>query len=93
MPGFDTKFTKEQIKKFPKQVQDYLKIYAWLSNNSGKYCLCSDYGNYFSHSNNPNSRNAYYDEEEVIVKATKDIEKGEEITGDYGSFKKYFKED
>jgi len=27
-PGFDMKFTKEQIKKFPKQVQDYLKIYA-----------------------------------------------------------------
>ncbi len=26
-PGFDLKFSKEQIRKFPKQVQDYLKTY------------------------------------------------------------------
>ncbi len=35
--GFDLKFTKEQIKKFPKEVNTYLDIYTWLSKKSGKY--------------------------------------------------------
>jgi len=64
-----------------------------LSKKSGKYCLCSDYGNFFNHSKNPNSLSKYYDdEEEVIVKAIRDIRSGEEITDDYSSFKKDFKE-
>ncbi len=93
-PIFDLKFTEEQIKKFPKQVQEYLRVYAWLSKKSGKYCFSSDNGKYFNHSKNPNSLSAYYDnEEEVITKAIKDIQKGEEITDDYSTFEKDFKED
>ncbi len=65
----------------------------WLSKKSGKYCFSSDNGKYFNHSKFPNSLSAYYDnEEEVITKAIKDIKKGEEITDDYGSFEKDFKE-
>ena len=33
-PNFDLKFTKEQIKGFPKAVQNYLKDYMWLSKKS-----------------------------------------------------------
>ena len=92
--GFDLKFTKEQIKKFPKQVKDYLNTYMWSSKKSGKYCFSSDNGKYFNHSKNPNSLSAYYDnEEEVVTKAIKDIQKGEEITDNYSSFEKDFKED
>lgn len=91
-PGFDLKFTKEQIKKFPKQVQEYLEMYCWLSKKSGMYCFSSDNGKYFNHSKTPNSLSAYYgDEEEVVTKAIRDIQKGEEITDDYSTFEKGFK--
>jgi uncharacterized protein len=87
--GFDLKFTKEQVKKFPKPVQDYLNIYMWLSKKSGKYCFASDNNKYCNHSKNPNTLSAYYnDEEEVVTKAIKDIKKGEEITDDYSTFDK-----
>src|SRR3989344_8593324 len=92
-PGFDLKFTKGQIKKFPKQVQEYLETYCWLSKKSGKYCFASDNAKYFNHSKNPNSLSAYYkNEEEVVTKAIQDIQKGEEITDNYSTFEKDFKE-
>ena len=91
-PGFDLKFTKEQLKRFPKQVQKYLESYCWLSKKSGKYCLASDNGKYFNHSKAPNCLNAYYkNEEEDVIKAKRDIQKGEELTEDYGTFDKRFK--
>jgi len=93
-PDFDLKFTKEQIKKFPKQVREYLEVYCWLSKKTGLYCFSSDNGKYFNHSKNPNSLSAYYeDEEEVVTKAIRDIQKGEEITDDYSTFEKGFKDD
>jgi uncharacterized protein len=92
-PEFDLKFTKTQIKKFPKQVQEYLDAYAWLSKKSGKYCFASDNGKYFNHSKTPNALSSYYkNEEEVITKALRDICKGEEITDDYSAFEKDFKD-
>jgi len=91
--GFDLKFTKREIKKFPKQIQEYLEVYCWLSKKGDKYCFSSDNGKYFNHSKNPNSLSAYYeDEEEVVTKAIRDIQKGEEITDDYSTFEKGFKE-
>ncbi|MCR4327585.1 MAG: SET domain-containing protein [Nanoarchaeota archaeon] len=90
--GFDLKFTKEEISLFPPQIQSYLKKYSWLSDKSGKYCFCSDEGKYCNHSYNPNVLSAYYEgEEEVVSKALRDIEKGEEITDNYSSFEKDFK--
>jgi uncharacterized protein len=90
-PGFDLKFTKQEIEKFPANVQKYLEKYAWLSKKSDKYCFSSDSGKYFNHSDNPNSLSAYYeDEEEVVTKAIKDIYPGEEITDNYATFEKDF---
>lgn len=92
-PGFDQKFTKEQINNFPKQVQEYLETYSWLSQKSGKYCFSADNGKYFNHSKSPNSLSAYYEgEEEVVTKALRDIQKGEEIFDDYSSFEQNFNE-
>jgi len=92
-PGFDLKFTKEQIDNFPKQVQEYLKRYSWLSKKSHMYCFASDNGKYFNHSNDSNVLSAYYEnEEEVITKAIRDIKKGEEITDNYASFEDGFNE-
>ena len=92
--GFDLKFTKEQIKKFPKQIQEYLGNYSWLSKKSGKYCFASDNGKYCNHSKVPNTLHVYHeDEEEVITKTVRDIQKGEEITEDYGTLEDNFKEE
>lgn len=91
-PGFDLKFTKEQIKKLPKQVQKYLDSYCWLSKKSGKYCFASDNGKYINHSKTPNCLNTYYkNEEEDVIKALRDIQKGEELTENYSTFEKRFK--
>ncbi|MBS3170100.1 SET domain-containing protein-lysine N-methyltransferase [Candidatus Woesearchaeota archaeon] len=91
---FDLKFTKEQIRKFSKQVQEYLETYCWLSKKSGKYCFCSDDARYFNHSQKPNCFSTYLeDEEEVVTTAVKNIRKGEELTDDYRAFEKDFNKD
>ena len=92
-PGFDLKFTTEQIQQLPKPVKEYLETFCWLSRKSGQYCFSSDNGKYVNHSKEPNSLSAYYEEEdEVVTKAIQDIQDGEEITDDYSTFDKSFKE-
>jgi len=93
-PGFDVKFTADEIKNFPEKIQSYMDRYAWLSKKSDKYCFSSDNGKYFNHSRTPNSLSAYYDdEEEVVTKAIQDIHPGDEITDNYAAFDKNFREE
>jgi len=93
-PGFDLRFTREQILQFPENVQRYFCVYAWKSKKSGQYCFSSDDGKYFNHSSTPNTLSAYHDdEEEVITTAVRDILPGEEITDDYNSFEEESDED
>lgn len=92
-PGFDQRFTKEQILALPIEVQIYLSKYVWLSKNTGLYCLSSDNGKYFNHSENPNVRSEYDGEEEVRTYAIRDIESGEEILDNYSTFEDLNDED
>ncbi len=86
-PGFDQKFTKEQILSFPDLLQVYIYKYSWKSSKSMLYCFSSDSGKYFNHSDDPNALSEYKDgEEEVITTAIKDIQAEEEITDNYSSF-------
>src|SRR4051812_39441930 len=86
-PGFDQKFTKEQIVSFPDLLQVYIYKYSWKSSKSKLYCFSSDNGKYFNHSDDPNALSEYKDnEEEVVTTSIKDIEIGEEITDNYSSF-------
>jgi len=86
-PGFDTKFTREQILSFPDLLQRYMYKYCWRSQKSKLYCFSSDNGKYFNHSDNPNVLSEYRDdEEEVITVAIRDIQIGQEILDDYTSF-------
>lgn len=93
-PGFDIKFSEEEVLKLPILLQEHLHTYAWLSKKSGKYCFSTDNGKYFNHSSsNNNVLSAYYDnEEEVVTKALRDIEVGEEILDNYWSFEEWFDE-
>lgn len=86
-PGFDQKFTREQILNFPDLLQIYAYKYCWRSKKSGLYCLSSDNGKYFNHSDDPNALSEYRDnEEEVVTVAIRDIQIGEEILDNYNSF-------
>ncbi len=86
-PGFDQKFTREQILSFPDLLQIYIYKYCWRSKKSKLYCFSADNGKYFNHSKNPNVLSEYRDDEEEVITVTiKDIEIGEEILDDYSSF-------
>ena len=92
-PGFDQKFTREQILGFPDLLQIYIYKYCWRSKKSKLYCFSADNGKYCNHSKNPNVLSEYRDnEEEVITVAIKDIEIGEEILDDYSSFEEDWSE-
>jgi SET domain-containing protein len=93
-PGFDLRFTREQILAFPETLQIYLYTYSWKSKKSKLYCFSSDNGKFFNHSDNPNVLSEYRDgEEEVVTIALRDIQIGEEITDNYNSFEQEKDED
>lgn len=86
-PGFDLKFTGEQILAFPEALQIYIYTHGWRSKKSKLYCLCPDGGKYFNHSENPNCLSEYRDNEEEVVTVTqRNIQPGEELTDNYSSF-------
>jgi len=86
-PGFDLKFTREQILAFPELLQIYIYKYSWRSKKSKLYCFSSDNGKFFNHSNDPNVLSEYRNnEEEAVTVAIRDIQAGEEILDNYNSF-------
>jgi SET domain-containing protein len=86
-PGFDQKFTREQILSFPDSLQVYLYKYSWRSKKSKLYCFSADDGKFFNHSEKPNVLSEYRDdEEEVVTVAIRDIQPGEEMLDNYNSF-------
>lgn len=92
-PGFDQKFTREQILTWPDLLQIYLYKYSWRSKKSKLYCFSADDGKYFNHSEAPNVLSEYRDdEEEILVLALRDIEVGEELLDNYNSFEDEYSE-
>lgn len=86
-PGFDQKFTREQILSWPDLLQIYIYKYGWRSKKSKLYCLASDNGRFFNHSADSNVLSEYRDnEDEVVTVAIRDIQAGEEILDNYSSF-------
>jgi len=84
MPGFDQRFTREQILAFPELLQTYLYTYVWKNKKSGFYIFCADGGKYFNYSKDSNCFSDYRDnEEEVVTTAIKDIQIGKELTDNY----------
>lgn len=92
-PGFDARFTAEQVSDQPPPVKDHLDVYSFPSQRPGMRVLPVDRAMYFNHSNAPSALSAREDgEEEVITRALRDILPGEEITDDYRSFDTEFRE-
>lgn len=85
VPGFDMRFTKEEIEKMPKPAQTFLQNYHYLSTDTGYYVLCGDHARFYNHSKNPNTTGIDLpntDREGGDI-AIRDILPGEEITYDY----------
>ncbi len=75
----DREFTPKQYASMKPLYRDILDIYSYR-NNKGNYMLCWDYGRFVNHSFNSNCLSTAYDFEIAI----RDIEKGEQLTDDYG---------
>lgn len=87
LPGFDHRFTHEQVLGFPEIVQRYLVRHSSYRDKSDRYLLCADEGNYFNHSDTPNVHSIEKSgEAEMPVYALRDIEQGEELTENYSEY-------
>ena len=86
-PGFDQKFTGEQLLALPGLAQIFMYKYCWRSKKSNLYISSTDDDKFFNHSNTPNCLSEYRDdEEEVVTVALVDIQEGEELLDNYNSF-------
>lgn len=86
-PGFDLRWTHEEILAFPASTRPFFRQYTWKSKKSGLYCFASDDGRFFNHSDSPNCLSEHpEDQPESVVVAIRDIAAGEELTDNYASF-------
>lgn len=86
-PGFDLRFSPEELASLPPLLASYVCEYGWKSKKSGLYCLPSDAAKHCNHASSLNTLSEYRDdEEEVVTIAIADIMPGEEMTDDYNAF-------
>jgi SET domain-containing protein len=90
-PIVDKIITKKELAKLPKLVQKEVKWYSYLS-DEGYYVLCGDNARFMNHSNNPTFIEANHCSKlsfcEPDAIASRNINKGEELTGKYLYFDK-----
>jgi uncharacterized protein len=86
-PGFDLRFSDEDVRELPPQAQWHFDIYSSRSRQSGLRVLCVNNAKFFNHLDVPNTSSEYADaEEEVITRAIRDLTPGEELTGNYNTY-------
>lgn len=92
-PTFDMRFDEAQLNTLPEVARKQFLNYAYLNPRMQKYVLCFDDCRFINHSDNPTCLEVPSGgPEEGLDIAARDIEKGEELTCDYGSFDALFKE-
>jgi SET domain-containing protein len=87
-PAIDRTYTEEEVAALIGQARDFLARYAYLDDRLGLYVLCGDDARFVNHSSEPNVTGDYpaNGPREGVDLAARDIEPGEEIFCDYGSF-------
>ncbi len=80
--NFDLRLSQEQFEMLPLLAQEYFKHFAYYNTTEGGWILCGDDARYTNHSITPNM--VMINDTSSI--ATRDINKGEEITEDYFRF-------
>ncbi|MDP3956711.1 MAG: SET domain-containing protein [bacterium] len=85
VPGFDLRFTKEEVEKLPEAVQKFIHFYDYESKDTGYLVICADNARFYNHSEDPNTEGIDLPETdgEGGDVAARDIHLGEEITCDY----------
>ena len=79
--GLDQTFALEQVERLPTLLRPHFDKYAYLEGN-GRYVLCWDLGRYVNHSCRPACMAPGFDFEIAI----RNIEAGEQLTGDYATY-------
>jgi uncharacterized protein len=85
-PVIDITLCLDQIEKLAEPSFEQIKKYTYRSMISGCYVLCGDDARFFNHSTEPNCYDVCESEEQDLTIASRDIEKGEELTCDYALF-------
>jgi len=75
-------FDQQTFDRFPRTYRPFLDRYTYRT-RTGEHVLCCDVGRYINHSCDPNTLTLPDLEIEIAIR---DIEPGEEITDDYGTF-------
>jgi uncharacterized protein len=86
-PRFDIFFEPDDMEKMGPLQRDFIKTYAYLSTETGKYVLCTDDARFMNHSSKDNNVDVvpFPGEVETRAVANRDIESGEEILINYRS--------
>jgi SET domain-containing protein len=81
-PRVDVAIPFEELQNFPPAVQDYLKIYTYISVMNGRrvMVLCADNSKHVNHADDPNLVDTPDGLQEI---AARDIAAGEELTCNY----------
>ena len=77
--SLDRSFTPKEYNAYPALYKNILDTYSFR-NNKGNYILCWDNGRFVNHSFKSNCLSTAYDFEIAV----REIQKGEELTDDYG---------
>lgn len=80
-PGFDVEISKERLKELSATAREQVIYYAYYHKTKKAFVLSGDDDRFTNHANEPNTR-SHYD----CTYAVRDIQEGEEITGDYREF-------
>ena len=90
--GFDISIKEKNLEKLPLAMRDKFREYAYFDGETKKYVYCCDDARFFNHSDNPNTCDGEAEDgdENGTTLALRDIQIGEEITCDYGTFHEGF---
>jgi hypothetical protein len=86
-PGLDLLYDQAFIDSLPELARAQILRHCYRDPDSGLYVLCGDDARFWNHAAEPNTENVELpDNEQGGTAATRDIQRGEELTCDYRTF-------
>lgn len=85
-PGFDLDINTAVLDSLASFTRERMLHFGYLDKNLGRFIVCCDDARFMNHSKTPNLAADYERDKYGIDYAVRDIQPGEEITTDYGSF-------
>lgn len=85
-PGFDLETEIAAVETQPEKLRERLLHYGYIDRRLGKYVLCCDDARFLNHSASPTLVQDLSMDRHGVDRAARNIEAGEELTVDYGTF-------